>query len=183
MAFDANGGQVATESKEVNEGEPYGELPEATREGHTFLGWYTAVTDGEKVTSESICEGDITLYAHWEKMSYDVIFDANGGSSEDTSLYSQEVEYMGCAVEPADPAKEGFVFEGWYTEGDEKFDFTTPITGDLNLIAKWTRQIEELDRLPVPTANLESNTEVALGTPLQLLSVDNEAKIYYTLDV
>lgn len=38
---------------------------------------------------------------------------------------------------PADPAKDGAVFEGWF-EGDKAFDKTAAITSDATYLAKWT---------------------------------------------
>lgn len=69
--FDANGGKLSSSSassKEVVSGERYGELPTPTREGYSFLGWYTAKNGGSKITERSVVglDGDITLYAHWE---------------------------------------------------------------------------------------------------------------------
>ena len=40
------------------------------------------------------------------------------------------------AAQPADPAKEGHTFIGWYS-GEEKWIFATPVTTDLTLTAKW----------------------------------------------
>ena len=40
ILLNPNGGEVSEISKEVTIGEPYGELPEPTREGYTFKGWY-----------------------------------------------------------------------------------------------------------------------------------------------
>ena len=39
VTFDANGGTVGVSSKDVEVGQPYGELPVPTREGYTFKGW------------------------------------------------------------------------------------------------------------------------------------------------
>lgn len=39
VTFDANGGNVTTQSKVVKLGETYGELPTPTRDGYTFKGW------------------------------------------------------------------------------------------------------------------------------------------------
>ena len=37
-----------------------------------------------------------------------------------------------------DPEQEGFKFVGWYTKDSQKeYDFSTPVTGDLDLYAKW----------------------------------------------
>ena len=74
ITFNANGGSVAKTSKTVAqtyEGDAnsvYGDLPTPTLAGHTFDGWYTEETGGNKVTSASSTTallGDQTLYAHW----------------------------------------------------------------------------------------------------------------------
>ncbi|MCR4649543.1 MAG: InlB B-repeat-containing protein [Lachnospiraceae bacterium] len=67
VKLNVNGGNALTESTvKVQEYTAYGELPKTTRTGYTFNGWYTAKSGGTKVTAESICEGNITLYAHWK---------------------------------------------------------------------------------------------------------------------
>ena len=40
VTFDANGGTTSASSKDVTYGKSYGTLPEPTRSGYTFLGWY-----------------------------------------------------------------------------------------------------------------------------------------------
>ena len=48
-------------------GDTYGELPEPTREGYEFDGWYTDETGGELVEAGTEVSGKAahTLYAHW----------------------------------------------------------------------------------------------------------------------
>ena len=65
--------------------------------------------------------------------NYTVTFDTNGGSK----VNSQTVPYGETAEAPASPAKTGYTFAGWYLEG-EKFNFSTPVTKDMTLTAKWT---------------------------------------------
>ena len=65
--------------------------------------------------------------------NYTVTFDTNGGSK----VNSQTVPYGETAKTPAIPAKTGYTFAGWYLEG-EKFNFSTPVTKDMTLTAKWT---------------------------------------------
>lgn len=60
-------------------------------------------------------------------------FDTNGGSK----VNSQTIPYGETAKTPAIPAKTGYTFAGWYLEG-EKFNFSTPVTKDMTLTAKWT---------------------------------------------
>ena len=38
-----------------------------TREGYTFLGWYTEPIEGAEIEKDSIVTKDITYYAHWSK--------------------------------------------------------------------------------------------------------------------
>ena len=62
-------------------------------------------------------------------------FDANGGSAVD----SQMVKYQDKATKPTDPAKDGFLFLGWYADEacTRYYDFTAPVTEDLTLYAGW----------------------------------------------
>lgn len=64
--------------------------------------------------------------------TYIVSFDSNGG----TEVAEQIVEEGNLAVEPKDPTKENYEFICW-TLNDEKFDFKTPISNDITLLAKW----------------------------------------------
>ena len=75
IKFKANGGIVDITFKVINRNETIGTLPTPTRSGYGFLGWYTDLTAGTKVTSSYIPSGNITLYAHWtdvmaENLSY-----------------------------------------------------------------------------------------------------------------
>ena len=52
-------------SVSVKRGNAIGTLPEATRNGYVFDGWYTAVTGGMRVTPATIITESVTYYAHW----------------------------------------------------------------------------------------------------------------------
>ena len=54
-------------NKDLYKGQKAGELCKPTKKGYTFVGWYTSETDGEKVTSDTVINEDITLYARWVK--------------------------------------------------------------------------------------------------------------------
>ena len=64
-----------------------------------------------------------------------VTFDTNNGSKVD----SQKVANGKTATEPAAPTKEGYVFDGWYTDValTQKYDFSKPVIDDMTLYAKW----------------------------------------------
>jgi uncharacterized repeat protein (TIGR02543 family) len=65
--FDANGGSVSFSQKKVFSNSAYGTLPTPYRAGYTFNGWYTERDGGTRITGYSICGGNITLYANWER--------------------------------------------------------------------------------------------------------------------
>ncbi len=79
VTFDANGGETDETSRELVYGEAIGTLPEATWEGHTFLGWFTE--DGTQVTEDWVSEdtNDVTLYAQWEVDSYTATWSTGTG--------------------------------------------------------------------------------------------------------
>ncbi len=78
-----------------------------------------------------------------EKPSYlykTVIFDAQEGSA----VEAQKV-YYGATITAPVSTREGYNLSGWYTtaeavEGEEAFDFETPITQDMTLYARWTEK-------------------------------------------
>lgn len=69
-----------------------------------------------------------------EIKSYTITFDTNGG----TNIESQEVTENETITKPDDPSKDGYTFASWTLDGEE-FDFSTKITSDLTLKAKWNK--------------------------------------------
>ena len=106
-----------------------------SKTGYTLDGWYTDKDCTTAYDFSSKVTGDITLYAKWNINSYTVSFDSNGGSS----VATQSATYNTAASKPADPSKTGFTFAGWFTDKDGKnaYDFSSKVTGDITLYAKW----------------------------------------------
>ncbi len=69
ITLDPNDGTDETTSIRATWSKGYGTLPELTRAGYTFLGWFTAADGGTEVTvSTTVATNyDHTLYAHWSK--------------------------------------------------------------------------------------------------------------------
>ena len=64
-ASDAN---IINGTKDAEEGQPIGEMPEATRKGFISLGWFTDPNGGDLITEETIAGNtDVTYYAHWQE--------------------------------------------------------------------------------------------------------------------
>jgi uncharacterized repeat protein (TIGR02543 family) len=57
-----------TASSSVQENTAVGELPEASREGYTFDGWFSAAEGGEQASEATIITSDTTFYAHFTEI-------------------------------------------------------------------------------------------------------------------
>ncbi|MCR5752483.1 MAG: leucine-rich repeat protein, partial [Kiritimatiellae bacterium] len=70
VIFDARGGSFVsgTRQRRVNEGNQLGELPVVSREDYDFAGWFTKTNGGSRVTSATVCDGEMTCYAQWTLM-------------------------------------------------------------------------------------------------------------------
>ena len=140
VTFNAQGGS-SVQAAEVESGKTVTKPTDPTREGYTFGGWFTdaACTDGKEFNFETPITADVTLYAKWTLVvpagSFTVTFDSQGGSAVD----AQAVASGKTATKPADPTLAGQLFNGWYTDAacTKAFDFTTAITADTTLYAKW----------------------------------------------
>ena len=66
---------------------------------------------------------------------YTVTFDSDGG----TEVAEQIIVSGQTAKEPTSPSKTDYIFSGWLLNG-EPFDFETPITENITLVAKWYQQ-------------------------------------------
>lgn len=89
--------------------------------------------------------------------TYTVAFESNGGSKID----AQEVESGAKATKPTDPTKEGYTFDGWYSDKEltKAFDFATAITADTTVYAKWTEDKKEDDSAKASTDDGEVSKE------------------------
>ena len=136
-----NGEPTVTKFIDNDKSSKFTELvPEPTKENYTFAGWYNG---DEKFDFTTVPTGDVTLTAKWNINQYTVKFVSDHGSFKD-----QTIEYGGTITtdELTPPTVEGFTFDGWYADEDHntKFDFSTPITHDTKVYAKWTAKDYEV---------------------------------------
>ena len=110
-------------------------IPEV--EGYTFDDWYTDATYTTKFDFTKPITGDTKVYAKWTAKDYEVSFVTEHGNAP----ASQNVPYNKTATNPGELTAEGYTFIGWYADEAHKtkFDFSTPITGDTKVYAKWEK--------------------------------------------
>lgn len=152
LTFDPNGGNYSSAPDgytlndktgkitiEVNAGEVITIPAAPVRDGYTFQYWKgSKYLPGDKYT----VKGDHSFTAVWKKneaKTYTVSFHVNGHG---TAPASQKVEEGKKASKPKNPTASGYTFGGWFTEKACKnaYDFSTPVTKDITLYAKWTKK-------------------------------------------
>lgn len=94
----------------VPKGKPVEVLPEPTRAGYSFAGWYTKKAGGTKVTAATRFTKATTLYARWTLRKYRVTLLPGEGCA---SLSGQGLHPYGSAVTISAAALPGYKFRGW----------------------------------------------------------------------
>ncbi len=72
-------------------------------------------------------------------VTHTVTFDAAGG----TDVTAQTIIEGRCAIAPTVPTRKGYTFVAWTLNGEE-YDFSTPVTGDIQLVATWEEKVERI---------------------------------------
>lgn len=124
----------------IEHGKPIdtGKLTIPDVDGYTFGGWYTDdIHYSTKFDFNTPITSNTTVYAKWTANDYEVRFITEHGDAP----ASQNVKYNGTASDPGKLTEEGYTFIGWYADEAHKtkFDFSTPITSDTKVYAKWEK--------------------------------------------
>lgn len=134
VTFVTNGGTAI--QRQIIEKNSLVLVPEnPVKNGYKFDGWYIdrALTLPFDFTIE--VRNNLTLYAKWEAIKNIVTYDTNGGSSvaEGAFITGEEI------VLPADPTKEGYTFNGWYTDKELTKKYVKgAVNSSFTLYAGWT---------------------------------------------
>ena len=116
------------------------DLPELTKTGYDFAGWY----DGELVNLPYTVTKTVTLTAQWTAKTYNIIYkdqgnaDFTGANEADlpaTHTYGQQTDLV-------DATKSGYNFLGWFTTSNCSSSAITQLgatdyTDDITLYSKW----------------------------------------------
>lgn len=90
--------------------------------GYRFLGWYTGPQDNAGLYDwNTLLTGSVTVYAHWQRLQANVIYNANGGTGSHPNTTGWQ--YSDVTV-PGDTSKsfkrDGYYFKYWNTQKDGK---------------------------------------------------------------
>lgn len=165
VTFETNGGTALPEAAFVA-GEAMAE-PKAPEKAHAeFGGWYSdsglssAFTSWSKMPSENL-----TLYAKWNNMKYDVVLLENGGTKGEKTVLSVEYDAKLFDVLPMEgeyaPAREGYTLIGWsYTPDGVPFtaQSTDKMTEEVRVLyAQWSKTSYQLKLDPGEGGTLAGN--------------------------
>ena len=90
--------------------------------GYRFLGWYTGPQDNAGLYDWTRpLTGSVTVYAHWQRLQANVVYNANGGTGSHPNTTGWQ--YSDVTV-PSDTSKsfkrDGYYFKYWNTQKDGK---------------------------------------------------------------
>lgn len=113
--------------------------------GYRFLGWYTGPQDNTGLYQWATpLTGNVTVYAHWQRLQANVIYDKNGGTGSHANTTGWQ--YSDVTI-PGDTSKsftrDGYVFKGWSLKAGKadvvyKDGSQIPLQDkDITLYAQW----------------------------------------------
>ena len=143
--------------------------------GYRFLGWYAGPQDDAGLYDwNTPLTGNVTVYAHWERLQANVVYDANGGTGSHANTTGWQ--YSDVTV-PSDTSKsfkrDGYVFLGWDTQADGngtayKDGSQVPLQDkDITLYAQWQPVFEQF----TPTGGVSLPLLVAGGVTLLVMGI------------
>lgn len=111
-------------------------LKDASKTGYTFIKWFDSA-EYTNVVTEIVkgSHGNIVLYSNYKINQYTITFESNGG----TSVEPITQNYATAVSEPSAPAKNGYIFDGWYSDEalENKYVFNTIPAEDITIYARW----------------------------------------------
>lgn len=143
--------------------------------GYRFLGWYAGPQDDAGLYDwNTLLTGNVTVYAHWQRLQANVVYVANGGTGSHVNTTGWQ--YSDVTV-PSDTSKSfkraGYVFLGWDTQADGngtayKDGSQVPLQDkDITLYAQWQPVFEQF----TPTGGVSLPLLVAGGVTLLVMGI------------
>ena len=148
VTYNANGGNGAPSAQTKTYGQTLTlSSVEPTRTGYTFKGWSTnsSAATAEYQSGGSYTKNEtVTLYAVWERITYTIFYNANGGSGAPSSQTKNYGEAL--ALSSVEPTRTGYTFKGWSTSStatEAQYQAGSSYTSNeaVTLYAVWERAV------------------------------------------
>lgn len=143
--------------------------------GYKFLGWYTAPQDNTGLYQWTRpLTGSVTVYAHWQRLQANVVYNANGGTGSHPNTTGWQ--YSDVTI-PGDTSKsfkrDKYVFKGWGTKpgkADVAYKDGSKVAlqdKDITLYAQW----QEVHENFVETGGIGLPIAIAGGVLLLMFGI------------
>lgn len=134
ITFDMNGYGEQVNSIENVKSIPAG-MTAPVEPGYEFGGWFYDEACTVEVYAFSAISSDVTLYAKWTALNYNVNFNNNGHGSTVDAIYSNKLPLNLPVL-----SEEGYIFNGWYSDArlTKKVEGGDVINSNMTLYASWT---------------------------------------------
>ena len=154
-------------------------IPEV--DGYTFGGWYADEKHTIEFDFTQPIQSNTTVYAKWTAKDYEVSFVTEHGKTPT----SQSVPYNGTATDPGELTEDGYTFIGWYADDarTKEFDFSTHITSNTTVYAKWEKNAPNTYALNVSGAFVYVNgVDVTASTGDTTLPLEKDVSVRLVAD-
>lgn len=135
--FTADGTTLAP-AQTIDRGGKFTEPAAPSKENHTFAGWYNGDEKFDFDADTTNAPNVLNLVAKWDINKYTVKFVSDHGSFADQTIeHGKPIDTDKLTI----PTVEGYTFDGWYADDTrtKEFDFSTPITSNTTVYAKWEK--------------------------------------------
>lgn len=143
--------------------------------GYKFLGWYTGPQDNAGLYDwNTLLTGNVTVYAHWQRLQANVVYNANGGTGSHANTTGWQ--YSDVTI-PGDTSKsfkrDKYVFKGWGTKpgkADVAYKDGSKVAlqdKDITLYAQW----QEVHENFVETGGIGLPIAIAGGVLLLMFGI------------
>ncbi|MDR4968394.1 MAG: InlB B-repeat-containing protein, partial [Acholeplasmataceae bacterium] len=144
ISFEENGGSTVLDiTQDYNTEVTQPTNP--TKTGYDFDKWYSDIGLTTPYTFTTMPAENITLFAGWIPVEYDILYNLDGGVNDELNPDSYTIETSTITLEPA--TKDGYVFQGWFDNVSFTGEPITTIelgsTGEVTLYAKFVEATGE----------------------------------------
>jgi uncharacterized repeat protein (TIGR02543 family) len=148
-------------------------LPYPIREGRSFVGWFSAAIDGNRLGGggdrHTVTE-TATMHARWSSINFVIDFNSAGGENI-ASITAEE----GSPITLPTPIRSGYVFVGWFSDavGGTEFGDSTrqhTVTASVRMHARWEVVLYAVifnsrGGSNTPEINMAADSIIVLPTP------------------
>lgn len=176
LTFDTAGGVPTTiDAQQVVFGSHAKAVADPAKTGHEFTGWLSDEPTPQTwdlssdSSSPTMPARDVSLTAQWSINTYTVTFSSIGDN-----VPAITVNHGDTITAPVPPARDGFIFAGWYDDPNcvlSPHDFSVSVTQDITLYAKW-----DIDPNALIGTSFEAQTGDGSWFKYTVLTIDGVGK-------